>query len=488
MSNLSKNKTINGLFWRTFEGIGVQGVQFLIQLVLARILDPEDFGIVAILSIFVHFANTFVQNGLSSALLQRKVVTQIDFHTVFVIEFSASILMYAFLFLLAPAIAAFYGNPSLIEYLRVFSLITIICGFSSSQATMLRYRMDFKSSFVANLIGIILQGCVGITMALHAYGAWSLIWAQIAYNFTSAILLCKFARYKPKFQFSIASFKQSFSYSWKLFLGWMIGNLYNDTFSLIIGKQYNEKTLGYYSKGSNIPNVINRTISQITTSVMFPSISKIQTDRDKVKQQTRMMISVSAALVFPVMAGLAGTAESLVKVILTEKWLPSVPIIQIICIPAAINIISNANMQTFNALGRSDLFLKCEIIKRSITIVLVLIFSKIDFYLMLVSIPVMGVISLCINGYHNMHILDYSITEQLTDIVPYILFAMMLFIPVYLLNLLQISTIVCLAIQIIFCVVIYFGGIFLVQMQAFIDIRYMIFSLLNKQYKQIHNS
>lgn len=429
------SKITNGLLWRSLEGVGVQAAQFIIQLVLARILMPADFGVVAILNIFVNLANTLVQNGLSSAILQKKEPEEKDFYTVFWTENGIAIIMYAIIFVCSPWIAGYYNNPELTLYLRVFATTIIFSSIGSMQTTVLRYRMDFKSSFWANSIGIILQGIVGIGMALAGFGVWSLIISQIVYRLVLSAFLFRYARFVPKFIFSFARLKELFGFSWKLAAGWIIGTIYNDVLSLVIGKEYSEEVLGYYSRGNSIPNVINRVMTQITTSVMFPAISKIQDDDFQVKRDTRLMMAVSAALIFPALGALAGMAKPLVLIVLTEKWLPSVPIVQIFCIPMAINVVSNANMQTFNALGRSDIFLKIEFIKRALTIGLVIIFAKIDFYLMLWSIASMGFISLFINLLYNIRLLGYSIKEQIFDLLPGVLVGLIVFFESFIISL-----------------------------------------------------
>lgn len=448
-------KTKRGLFWRTLEGVGVQGMQFVIQLVLARILMPADFGVVAILNIFVNLANTLVQNGLSSALIQKKNPDKEDFSTVFIVENSIAIVMYVVIFFASPFIATYYENPALVTYLRVFALTIILSSLGSIQTTALRCRLSFKPSFIANFVGIVCQGVTGIAMALLGFGVWSLIISQIIYRIVSDLLLFVYARWFPKSGFYFERFKKLFSYSWKLAVGWIIGTIYQDIFSFVIGKVYDESTLGYYSKGNSIPNVINRVVTQVTSSVMFPVISKVQDDSNVVKKQTREMIAISAALIFPVMAFVAGAANPIVRLVLTDKWLPAVPIIQIFCISSGINVISNANMQSFNAIGRSDVFLITEIVKRSLTIILVIILAQIDFYLMLIGIASMGIVSLCINCFFDNKLLDYRIGEYLTDLVPSILFGIVLFGAVYACNLFIPRLVIRLAVQMVIAVVMY---------------------------------
>lgn len=428
------SKTKNGIFWRSLESISVQGMQFLIQLVIARLLFPEDFGVVAILNVFVNFANTLVNNGLSSAILQKKAPENLDFSTVFYVENGIAILTYIVIFFASPYIAEFYGNIALIVYLRIFAITIIISSLGAMQNIFMVSKMEFKPSFIANFTAIICQGFVGVIAAYTGFGVWSLIISQIVFCTVRSVLLFFYARFIPSLVFSFTRLKELFGFSWKLTVGWIVGTLYHDLFSLIIGKVYNEKMLGYYSRGNTIPFVVNRVITQVTSSVMFPAIAKNQDDSEVVKSQTRNMLALSAALMFPIMAVIAGISSSLVYIVLTEKWMPVVPIIQIFCIPAALSVISNANMQTFNALGRSDVFLRLEMIKRTITILLVLILSKIDFTLMLCGIAMMSLVDVCINCHFNIKLVGYGIKEQMADLVPTTIWSILLFVVVYALN------------------------------------------------------
>lgn len=450
------DKTKKGLFWRSLEGVGVQGMQFVIQMVLARILMPADFGVVAILNIFVNLANTLVQNGLGAAIIQKKDPQKEDFATVFMIEIGISVFTYFLIFVGAPAIANYYENPDLVLYLRVFALTIIIGALGSMQTTVLRYKLNFKPSFIANFTGILFQGVSGIAMALMGFGVWSLIHSQIVFRIVTTVLLFAFARWTPKAWFSKKSFLELFSYSWKLTAGWIIGTIYQDIFAFVIGKVYDETTLGYYSKGNTIPNVINRVVTQVTTAVMFPVISKSQDNIEAVRKQTREMLGISAAMIFPVMAFVAGAANPIVRLILTDKWLPAVPIIQIFCISSSINVVSNANMQSFNAIGHSDVFFISEVIKRGITIILVIVLSHIDFHLMLVGIAMMGFVSLAINGFFNVKHIDYHVGSYLADLLPSFVFSLILFGVTFACNLFIPRLIVCLGVQIVISIITYY--------------------------------
>lgn len=474
-------KTTKGLLLRSVEGVMMQVINFVLQMILARILIPEDFGIVAILTTFINLANTFINNGLSSALLQRKNITQEDICTVFYIDFGISLLMYGLIFAGAPLISRFYENPDITKYLRVFAISIVVGSVGSIQLTISRHRLDFFSSLMANVAAAAVHAAVGIGMALNGFGVWSLVISSVASAVMKAFVLTIMIRWMPSLKFSLQSFRSMFSYSWKLFVGWLIGTLYQDTFAWIIGKAYNSHTLGCYSKGNSIPAVVNKIATQVTGAVMFPAIAKNQDDMAVVKAQTRQMLATTAALIIPIMAGLAGAAKSLVTVLLTEKWLDCVPVIQIMCIPLALNVINNANMQTFNAIGRSDLFLKMEVVKRSTTIVAVIISIQIHYYAMLASIALGGLLSLVMNMIFSKKYLNYYIHEYLSDIIPYVLLSLGLFAAVLSMNWLGCAPFTRFLLQLGTCVAVYLGFIFSGILPAFKNIRTMILSILKKK-------
>ena len=466
---------------RSVESITMQVTSFVLQMILARILLPEDFGVVAILTTFTNIANTLVNNGLGSAIVQRKDIKQVDICTAFYIELLMGLMSYGVIFFAAPGIAVFYENPMICTYLRVFAISMMLIPFASIQLTMGKVRLDFKPSLIANLCAVAVQAVSGVWMALSGYGVWSLVISQVAYHFTKSLMLTLLTRWIPSLQFSFESFKGLFSYSWKLFAGWMIGTLYQDAFAWIIGKAYDSKTLGYYNKGHSIPAIVNRVATQVTSAVMFSSMSKYQEDKALMKAQTRSLISVTCAMIFPIMAGLAACAGSLVHTVLTEKWLGAVPVIQIMCVPLALNVISNANMQPINASGRSDLFLRLEMIKRGITILLVLIFVNINYYLMLFSIAVGGLLSLCVNTYYNNKLFSYRPGEYMLDILPYAVCAGVLFLVVSAAKFIPVNVYLLLAIQLTLCAVIYGGFIFSGILPGYKAIRSTLLGIIKKK-------
>lgn len=473
-------KTSKGVFWQTLQGIGAKGIEFIVQIILARILMPDDFGVLAILAIFSNLASTIVNNGLTTSLLHKKNATQTDYSTVFYLEFSLSLIMYAVLFFLAPLIANYYENADITQYLRIYSLVIIFSSISSIQTTVLRSRADFKTLFIANIIGVVVQAISGICLAKLNFGVWSLVISQVLYYGVSTILLCILVHWIPKGKFSIKSFWSLFKFSWKMTVGWIIGNVYNDLFSLIVGKRYNDETLGYYSKSQTIPSTVNQIVGQMTSSVMFPAFAKIQDDRELVKQKTSIMIAVLSAMLFPIMAGIAGAGEPLISIILTDKWLPCVPMMQIVCISFALSAINNSNMQSITGIGRSDLFMIFELIKRGVAIVLVIVLAPINIYLMIWSIVFVAILSLIMNGVANKVLFKYSFKQYLFDIVPYVLYSLGLFAITYFMNLLSLNKYILFFLQLLVCVVYYFTLIFFSRLPGYKVLRETINNLIKR--------
>ena len=480
---MKEEQTKKGLFWRSLESVGVHGTQALVQLALARLLMPEDFGIIAILNIFVSLANTLVQNGLGAGLLKKKEIEHKDFSTVFIIEFGISFLIYAVIFLSAPKIALFYGNAHLTSYLRAFALTVVIGSVSAIQTTVLRHRMDFKSSFIANFSGIVVQGITGIWMAFAGYGVWSLIVSQVAYRAVTMILLTALARFVPKAEFSGKTIKELFSYSWKMLVGFVINSVYIDLFSLVFGKAFDEKTLGYYSKGITIPNLINRVITQSTAAVMFPVLARNKDDKNELLINTKGLISVTAAIIFPVMAGIAASAEPMIKVLFTEKWLPSVPIIRIMSIAMAFCVLGNANMHTYNAVGRSDTFLILEAAKRGASVAAVIILSGRGMIYALYAVGAIEALSLLVNAVINKKLIGYAYYHQLSDTIPYIVLGTVVFCAAYALNYLPVGDFMKFAFQIAVCAVLYISSVFFIKKGAFCIIKTIATGFVSKNRK-----
>ena len=422
------NKIGKGLFWKLLERFGVQGSQFLLQLILARLLDPAHYGVLSLMVIFTTLANVFIQTGFSTALVQNKDVTDEDYSSVFWVTLAVAGVLYGIIFFCAPLIAAFYDMPGMIAPLRVLALMLLPGALNAVQLSKVSREMDFRKVFVSNLSGILIAGGVGIVMALRGFGLWALV-AQTVLNITVVCLVMTATsglRLRPVC--NLHRIRALFSFGWKVLLSGLIDTLYQDIRSLVIGKRYAADTLGYYNRGKQFPQFIITASNGAVQSVLLPAMSRQQDDPGKLRQLTRNAISLSAYIVFPIMAGLAGVAAPMVRLLLTEKWLPAVPYLQIYCFSLAFYPIHTANIQAINAMGRSDIFLKLEIIKKTVGIIALVI--AVWCFDSPVAIAMTGVftalISGFINAFPNKRLIGYSFGGQLLDIAPSLLLSLVM--------------------------------------------------------------
>ncbi|NMA64917.1 MAG: lipopolysaccharide biosynthesis protein [Clostridiaceae bacterium] len=461
-----KPKVISALFWKLMERGGTQGIQFIVQIILARLLLPEDYGTIALIVVFINIANLFVNSGFTTALIQKKDADETDFNSVFYMSSFIAIMLYIILFFTAPIIAGFYEDPLLVPVLRVLSIMILVGVYTSIQNTIVSKKLQFKKSFISSILSGVLSGSVGIVMAYLNFGVWALVAQQLLSQVMFTVTMLLIVKWKPKFLYSSKRVKKLFSYSWKLLVSNIIDTLDSNLSSLIIGKISNSTMLGFYSRGASFPSLIVENINGSIQSVMLPALSSQQDDINKVKNMVRRSITTSSFLIFPMMVGLAVVAKPLVIVILTEKWLDAVPFLQIFCLVYAFWPIHTANLQAINALGRSDIFLKLEIIKKIIGISILLISIRYGVYAIALSSTFSGIVSLFINTYPNKKLLDYGIKEQMLDILPSMIIALLMGVIVYSISFFNLSVWLTLIMQILSGIVIYMGTAYLLKLEC----------------------
>lgn len=452
-----KAKVISSLFWKFMERLGTQGIQFVVQIALARLILPEEYGTIALISIFIAFANVFVQYGFNTALIQKKDADDIDFSSVFFLSMTIAGLCYIILFFSAPLIASFYENSMLIPLLRVLSLTLFLGGVNSIQNAVVSRNLEFKKLFYSSLGAVVVSGIVGIGMAYSGYGTWALIAQQLTNQFIVALILWFTVKWRPHLLLSIERLKDLFSFGWKLLVSALINMLYTNAQSLFIAKIYNPAMLGYFNRGQQFPSIIVSNINGSIQSVMFPALSLKQDNVQRVKEMVRRAIVTSAFFVFPMMVGLAVIAEPLVKILLTDKWLPCVPFLQISCAAYALLPIHTANLQAINALGRSDIFLKLEIIKNVVSFAILGISLFYGIYAIAAGMFLSSVACSFINAYPNKKLLDYSYFQQMKDVMPSLLLALAMGAVIYCFLWFNLSPGLTLVIQVSVGVIIYFG-------------------------------
>lgn len=480
-----KQKTLSGFFWRFAERCGAQGVSFIVSLVLARLIVPKMFGVVALITVFTNILQVFVDSGLGSALIQKKDADDLDFSSVFYFNFGMCTLLYVGMFFAAPFIdkVAYAGKyDNLTSYIRVLSLVLVISGVKNIQQAYVSRKMIFKRFFFATLGGTIMAAIVGISLAFYLPPKYR-VWAIIAQNLTNktidTIVLWFTVKWRPKLMFSFSRLKGLWSYGWKLLCSALIEVGYNNIRQLLIGSLYTSSDLAFYNRGKQFPEVIVSNINTSIDSVLFPAMSKEQNDKVKIKTMTRRSIKISSFILWPIMMGLAAVAEPMITLIIGVKWLKSVLFLRIFCISFAFYPIHTANLNSIKALGRSDIFLKLEILKKVVGVTLLLSTIFISVEAMAYSLLVSSVCSQIINTYPNKKLLNYSYLEQLKDIAPCVLISVFMAAVVYLIGLININYIVLLFIQILVGIIVYLGLSVLFK----IDSLNYIKDIINKFYK-----
>lgn len=477
---MNNKQVATNLFWRFAERSGAQGVSFIVQLILARLLAPEDYGTVAIIAVVINILGVFVDSGLGNALIQKKDADDIDFSTVFYTNIAFCVLLYALLFLGAPLIGTFYQNPQLIPLVRVLGLTLIISGVKNVQQAYVSRNLIFKRFFFATLGGTIGAAVVGIGMAAAGLGVWALV-AQQLFNLTVDTLILWFTvKWRPIRAFSIERLKELFSYGWKFVASGLLNEIYSNIRQLIIGKMYSADSLAFYNRGEKFPSFIVTNINSSIDSVLLPAMSVQQDAIDRLRAMTRRAIKTSVYIMAPLMVGMAITAPVFVRLLLTEKWLPCVPYVRIFCVTYLFYPIHTANLNAIKAMGRSDLFLKMEIQKKIIGIILLLSTMWFGVMAMAYSLLVGSVLSQIINSWPNRKLLQYTYLQQLRDILPSILLALGMGVAVLAVPLMGMSSLPTLALQIVLGGTIYLAGSCLLRLEVFLYLLEMVKEFLHK--------
>lgn len=413
-----KQKTIAGLKWSAIERFATQGIGFVISIVIARILSPSDYGLIGMISIFIAVSNVFVGAGFGSALIRKQDRTEADCSTVFYYNILVSTLFYFLLFIAAPWIAQFYHTPELTTITRVVGLNIIIGAFGAIQSTKLSIAIDFKTQAKISLIVVVITGGVGLTMAYHGFGVWALVIQGLASAILTSLLLWYFVRWKPLWIFSRSSFKELFGFGSKLMLSGLLDTIYSNIFQLIIGKKYLAVDLGYYTRAVGLVQLPSSNITGIIQRVTFPVLSEIQHDAERLKKNYRRLLKMSAFVIFPVMVLLAALGKPLILLLLTEKWLPAVPLMQILCFSAMFYPIHAINLNLLQVKGRSDLFLRLEIIKK--VLITLVLFVSVPFGVLAMCYGTIftSVVALIINTYYTGKLIRHGFFDQMKDIVP----------------------------------------------------------------------
>ena len=450
-----KAQVVFGLVWRFGERIIVQLIAFCVQIVLARILMPEDFGVVALVTVFVSISTNLAENGFGNALIQKADADELDYSSVFYFGIFAYIGLYGLFFFAAPYIAAFYENEILTPVLRVMGLRLVVAAFNLVQYAHVHRHLLFRKYFASTLIGTIVSAIIAFAMAYSGFGVWALVEQMLVSSFVNMLVLWVTVKWRPKKMFSWSRLKALLSYGWKLMFGSLLNTIYDEIRSLIIGRVYSPEALAYYSKGNSFPGTVTNNVTKTIESVLFPALSIKQNSPDEVKNMTRRSIKISAYLTMPLMFGLVVVARPLILVLLTEKWLPCVPFLQVICVQHALMPMQTANLQAIKALGRSDLFLKLQIIKKGVGFIL--LFASVPFGVLAIAISgaITSFLYSIINAYPNSKLLGYGYLSQLRDLATPTLLAVGMAIGIFPIQYLPLAPIAVLVLQVLAGIVLY---------------------------------
>lgn len=442
-----KHKTVKGVGWSFIDNLSSSGITFLVGLVLARLLTPSEYGIMAILTIFIAVSNSIVDSGFSNALIRKTDAKRVDYNTVFLFNLVVSGLLYVVLFFAAPAISVFFKEPLLVEVMRVIGWVLVINALAIIPRTLFVKEVNFKTQTKVSLIASISSGVVGISMALAGMGVWSLVGQQLSRQLLNTLFLWIYCKWRPVWEFSIQSFKELFGFGSKILLSGLLNTVFKEIYSLVIGRCYTSAQLGQYTRANQFNQIFSSNLTTVIQRVSYPVLSSIQDEPERLREAYRKVIKSTMLISFACMLGLAAVAKPLIILLIGEKWLPAVGFLQIICFSGMLYPLHAINLNILQVKGRSDLFLKLEIIKKIIAVgplVLGVLFS-IEY--MLWGSVCTSFIAYFLNSYYSANLINYPTKEQIKDILPTFLVSFVTATAMWSLTLLHLSNCLLLPLQ-----------------------------------------
>lgn len=418
MQGSLKGKTIHGVIWSLIDNVSSSGVIFFVGIILARLLTPEEYGVMAMVSIFIAISNSIIDSGFSSALIRKVKVKPIEYNTVFYFNLLISLLLYICLFFISPFIALFFREPILCEVMRVIGLILIINALSIIPYTIFVREINFKTQTIISLIASVGSGVIGVWMAVSGQGVWSLVGQQLGRQCLNTLFLWFFCHWKPTVSFSMTAFKEMFGFGSKLLLSGLLDTIYKDIYYIVIGRCFSSSILGQYTRAKQFSMVFSTNLTTVVQRVSFPVLSSIQDDSIRLREAYRKVIKSTMLVSFACMLGLAAIAKPLLILLISDKWLPAVYFLQIVCFSNMLYPLHAINLNILKVKGRSDVFLKLEVIKKVLAIFPILVGVYLGIEMMLWGSVIISVISYFLNAYYSASLINYSVYEQLKDIFP----------------------------------------------------------------------
>lgn len=431
MEDSLKNKTVKGIVWSSIERFSVQGIQFLVMIVMARLLTPKDYGLVGMVAIFIAVAQSLVDSGFSQALIRKQNRTETDNSTVFYFNIVVGILLYLVLFAIAPLVADFYDSPELTALMRVICLSVVFNSFVVVQRALLTVNIDFKTQAKASLAAVLVSGVVGIWMAYGGYSYWAIVAQQLVNLGLNTLLLWIFTRWRPRWIYSWNSFRELFTFGSKLMFSGLLDVVYRNMYLLVIGKVFTASSLGYYTRANQFAEFPSSNLTGIMQRVTYPVLCQIQDDDERLAQIYRRFLRLSAFLIFPLLVGLSAVAEPFVLLLLKEQWLFAATLLQIICFAMMWYPIHAINLNLLQVKGRSDLFLRLEIIKKAIAVLILCVTIPMGLIAMCVGLILSSLIALIINTNYTGKLIQVGFLRQMRDLLPTLLLSLSMWGVVY---------------------------------------------------------
>lgn len=418
MAESLKHKTFMGTVWSVVERFSVQGIGFIVMIIMARVLTPADYGLVGELTIFIAVSQSLVDSGFSQALIRKQDRTEVDNSTVFYFNIGVGISLYLLMSFCAPLIARFYSQPILVPLTRLLSLNILINSLVVVQRAQFTIRIDFRTQAKASLTASIVSGCVGITMVYTGHGVWSIVWYQLSNLITNVVMLWILSKWRPQRVYSWKSFRELFGFGSKLALSGIINTIYNNIYLIVIGKVFKASDLGYYTRAHQFADFPSSNVSGIIQRVTFPVLCTIQNDEQRLRNVYRNFLRLAGFVVFPLMVGLAALAHPLINTVLTPKWAFAATLLQVICLSMMWYPIHSINLNLLQVKGRSDLFLKLEIIKKIVGITIMCISVPFGIIAMCWGALASSLIALVINTHYTGKLIDVGFFVQIRDLLP----------------------------------------------------------------------
>lgn len=480
MSESLKQKTVKGVGWSFADNIANSGITFLVGLVLANILTPEEYGIMAMVTIFIAVSNSIVDSGFSNALIRKINIRSVDYNTVFYFNLIVSIFLYLILYVSAPAISVFFKEPVLVDVMRVIGWILIINALAIIPRTIFVRNINFKAQTKVSLIASVSSGVIGIGMALAGWGVWSLVGQQLSRQLLNTVFLWIFCRWRPLWEFSTQSFKELFGFGSKLLASGLIDTIFKDIYSLVIGRFYSAADLGQYTRASQFNTIFSSNLTTVVQRVSYPVLSSIQNEPERLLGAYRRVIKTTMLITFACMLGLAAVAKPLIVILIGEKWLPAVSFLQIICFSGMLYPLHAINLNILQVKGRSDLFLKLEIIKKIIAVIPIVLGIFFGIKFMLWGSVCTSFIAFFLNSYYSADLIGYPTLRQIRDVLPTFLVSFMVAGCMWGLSFLPLSNYIILPLQLVVGLVLAYLIYERIKLPEYMEIRGMALSIFRK--------